>query len=386
MEDGNLSCVVGLQYGDEGKGRITDLINTLKDVDYVVRFNGSKNAGHSFKINGNKYVTHQVPAGVLTDKASVIANGCYVEPVALAREMKGFRDQGFNIENIRVSELAHVVMLEHIYEDIANETDKKRKNTIGTTRSGVGPCAVAKFGRTGLKLGNLIKLKNYLSNQDLKESLEFLAPFVCDTTLLLIDAVKENKKILFEGAQSFQLDVDYGDYPFVTSSSCIAQYSLVSSGIPLKYANNMRVYGVFKPYITRVGAGSFQTEMEESITKLVRQIGNEYGATTGRKRKCGWLDLPALKRACMVNGVTDLCLVKSDIFLGFTKILVCTGYDRESNPIFIELKGWDKLSISSATCKTNKEFMDFIELVETTVGVPVKIISYGAERKDYFTI
>lgn len=400
-----ISAVVGLQYGDEGKGRFTDFL--MKDYDVNIRFNGSSNAGHSVSIDNNNYVVHLMPSGIFSNKHCLVANDCVLDPITFVEEIKYVESKGFKTDKLKLGSCVTLICPFHRELDAFWEENNTLK--LGTTKRGVGHAYADRARRTALRLqcaflsmdeiyakycecfgkNNERFIEYYMKKCDLLKSfeefynaLQQLKPYIVDVTDFMIEHDKEN--VLFEGAQSTQLDVTWGEYPFVTSSYCLAQNALVSTGVR-KEIN--KVYGVFKVYTTRVGTGPFITAMDIETDEKVRQLGGEFGATTGRPRKCGWLDLVALKRSCILNGVTDLCVVKTDIFNGFNKIKVCVGYKlngellnrtpfiheyKDITPEYMEFDAWDN--------ENSDKLNNFISYIEQYTNVKVTFVSYGKDR------
>ncbi|ACL71055.1 adenylosuccinate synthase [Halothermothrix orenii] len=414
--------VVGTQWGDEGKGKITDMLARTADV--VVRYGGGNNAGHTVIVDGKKFELHLIPSGILyPEKVNVIGNGVVVDPEALVEEMNMLKEEGISLNNLYVSETAHVIMP---YHRLLDKLEEKRKGDgkIGTTGRGIGPAYTDKVARRGLRVIDLLdedtfyeKLKLALDYQNLllekvyqvepmdikeimaqyKEYIEVLRPHVTNTSLLLDEAIKEDKKIFFEGAQGTLLDIDYGTYPYVTSSNPTAGGVCTGTGVGPVWIDD--VIGVVKAYLTRVGEGPFPTELNNDIGDKLRDKGHEYGVTTGRPRRCGWLDIPILKHAVRVNGLTELALTKLDVLSGLREVKVCTGYrygDRlieefpgnidilsGCEPVYEVLPGWDD-DITGV-----REYGDlpenarrYVKLIEDMVKVPVTIIGVGPGRKE----
>lgn len=414
-----LDVLLGLQWGDEGKGKIVDVLAPKYNV--IARFQGGPNAGHSLEFNEIKHVLHTIPSGVFRPETiNIIGNGVVIDPVIFMEEIKELIDLNVNIRaNLYISKRAHLILPSHRILDAASEA-AKGKTKIGSTLKGIGPTYMDKTGRNGLRIGDII-------NPGFKEKYDFLTSkhkellkqynfeFNIDEyeenwfkgielikTFNLIESehevnryLDENKLILAEGAQGTLLDIDFGSYPFVTSSNTICAGACTGLGVaPNKIGN---VIGIFKAYCTRVGSGPFPTELEDIDGETLRKQGHEFGATTGRPRRCGWLDLPALKYAVMLNGVTELIITKADVLTGFESIKVCTHYifngkeidylpyevNEPLKPIYKEFKGWkeDITQINSYN-KLPQEFTDYIKYIELQVGVPIKIISVGPNRDE----
>ncbi len=403
---GYADCLLGLQWGDEGKARFMDLLSS-RDYSYAVRFQGGANAGHTVYHNSQKFVFHLIPAAVFNEKCiSVIGNGVAFDPEIFESELNDLEKKGIKCKDrIIVSDKASIVLPIHKKCDAHRE----KKNPIGTTKKGIGPTYEAKVVRYGLKVYHLLDnsykerleiLFDYLEKEkesdEFLENLEFLnkyasfvRPFVNETEIILNKALLEGKNILFEGAQAAALDIDFGTYPFVTSSNTLMSSITSGSGVSTRWIRE--VYGVSKSYLTRVGNGPFPTELDNSDGEKIRDLGKEYGATTGRPRRCGWLDLPMIKYYSMINGVSKLIITKVDIFYGFGDFKICTGYKHketgevveyfpltrleEFKPIFEDIKGFDNVE--------SKEFNDFINIIEKYLDIPVNMVSMGPEREDY---
>ena len=412
------TVVVGLQWGDEGKGKIIDYLCRSQDV--VARFQGGNNAGHTVVVNGEKFVFHLIPSGILRKgKICAIGNGVVVDPMVLIKEIKFLKKMGIavNADNLKISALSHVIMPYHRIMDELRE--KKRIQKIGTTKRGIGPCYADKVARCGIRMIDLIqpdvlalKLKDNLREKNLifknvygfkgfsyekiyKEYSTYantLKKHVCDMVDFFYK--KRNKKFLFEGAQGTFLDIDFGTYPFVTSSSTIATNSLLGSG--LNFLKVDKVIGIAKAYTTRVGEGPFPTELKGGFCEYFRKKGGEFGATTGRPRRCGWLDLVVLKRAVIMNNVTDLIVTKLDVLDGLEKIKVCTGYKYKNkkltdfphdlnkvSPVYREFKGWkDPITNVRKFSKLPKAAKTYINFMESFLGVKIRFISVGERREE----
>ncbi len=399
--------LIGTQWGDEGKGRVVDFFTPFSD--YVVRYQGGANAGHTLVIGKEKTVLHLIPSGILREKVQcVIGNGVVIDPKSLIDEIKMVRDKGYfqNNSQLAISSAAHVVMPYHkIVERLREE--RSGKNKIGTTGRGIGPCYEDKAGRVGIRMRDLISeerlrerlelvlpeknlyIKHVLSGseelkiQDLMdEYLEYgkqLGMYIKDTVELMGDAIASKKNILFEGAQGTALDIDHGTYPFVTSSNTVSSGACSGSGIGP--TNIDYVLGVAKVYTTRVGSGPFPTEQDNEIGRKLRNGGGEYGATTGRPRRCGWLDLALLKRSKDVNSVNGVVLTKLDVLCGFESLKVCIEYNDDGTPVYQEMPGWKE------NLKSVKSFEDlprnakkYIQYIEMHLGIPVVMLCMGPER------
>ncbi len=415
-----VDVVLGLQWGDEGKGKIVDVLTPRYDV--VARFQGGPNAGHSLEFGGNKYVLNTIPSGIFHEHCiNIIGNGVVVDPVQLKKEIEKAMTTGVDIKkNLYISEKAHVILPTHRLVDAASEAHKG-EHKVGSTLRGISPTYQDKIGRSGLRIGDLLdpnfnekyaqvvanhkKLLdsfNYeynLSDHEpaFFEAVEFLKQFkIINSEYYVNSLIKEGKKVLAEGAQGTLLDIDFGSYPFVTSSNTITGGACSGLGIAPQHIN--KVYGIFKAYCTRVGNGPFPTEQENETGEKLRKLGHEFGATTGRPRRTGWLDLPTLKYAIMLNGVTDLICTKSDVLSGFEEVLVCDGYDMNGKttseipfdlsrkdilPLYRSFAGWTedltKIRNYQDLPATFKTYMDY---VEAQIGVPVNVISVGPDREE----
>jgi adenylosuccinate synthase len=416
-----VSILVGLQWGDEGKGKIVDILSP--DYDFVARYQGGANAGHTIVFNGKKYVLHLIPSGIFTKGIKcVIGNGTVIDPVALLDEIEVIEKEGIDLKGrLFISRDAHLILPYHKIIDAINES---KDDKIGTTKRGIGPAYFDKFARRGIKIcdleivhilkekieKNLTYLKSIFPDSDelkdltveyiydnLLKQYEQFKQYVSFTQKLLNDAIRNGKNVLLEGAQGALLDVDFGTYPFITSSHPTSGGACTGSGIPPNRITN--VVGIVKAYTTRVGEGPFPTELFDENGKKLSEIGAEFGATTGRPRRCGWLDLVALKYACMINGVTELVITKSDVLDSFDEIFVCTNYkigdvmtdDFNTNvnklvlvkPLYKKFKGW-KVTINKIREFINlpSEYKEYIEFIENYVGVKIKYISTGASREE----
>ena len=417
------SVLVGTQWGDEGKGKITDLISG--DFDVVCRYGGGANAGHSVVANGHNLALHQIPSGIVhEDVLSIIGNGCIVDPVVVLEELEHLKGEGLSCKGLRISGNAHIVMPWHKVLDGAHE-QKLGKNNIGTTKRGIGPCYMDKMNRTGIRMQDMLdddtfrekveaslayqnpilekvyELPTYDVDAVCEEFLgyaEQLRPYIIESGKLLNEELAEGKKVLFEGAQATMLDLDHGTYPFVTSSNCTAGGAVTGSGVGP--TNIDRVLGVAKAYLTRVGSGPFPTELslDEGVGKFLLETGHEYGVTTGRERRCGWYDAVVVKYAAQVNGLTDLAITKLDVLTGLDTIKVCTAYDCDgveydtvpehravfdhAKPKYIEVPGWQE---DITGCRSFDELpqaaQDYIKLIEDLSGVKVSIVAVGPDRE-----
>lgn len=416
--------VIGAQWGDEGKGKIVDLLTTK--IDYVVRYQGGHNAGHTLFINNKKIVLHLIPSGILNKNTTVIiGNGVVLSPKALINEIKNLEKQGIKIYNrLFISTSCPLILDYHVMLDIAREK-LKNSETIGTTCNGIGPAYEDKVSRRGLRVEDLFnkkKLSNKLKNivnyhnfqlvnfykvkpviyekifNDIISMSDYLTSISVDVTELLYKAIKNNKTILFEGAQGSLLDIDHGTYPFVTSSNTTAASASTGTGIGPLYLN--KILGVFKSYSTRVGNGPFPTELINDIGDYLCLKGKEFGSTTGRKRRTGWLDIPIMRRSIQINSITELCLTKLDILDKLKEIKICVAY-RNSNdeiikntpssleewqnvqPIYETMPGWNAKTFGLTKLENlPKEAFNYIEKIEKLLNVPINLISTGPKRDD----
>ena len=411
--------LLGLQWGDEGKGKVVDVLTPHYDV--IARFQGGPNAGHTLEFEGIKHVLHTIPSGIFhPGKINIIGNGVVIDPAVFKKEIDALLKMGVDVKkNLFISRKAHLILPTHRLLDAASEAHKG-KSKIGSTLKGIGPAYMDKTGRNGLRVGDIesrdfseryntlvAKHKELLGfynfNYNLsehepawKEGIELIRSLsLIDSEYAINNYLKEGKNILAEGAQGSLLDIDFGSYPFVTSSNTITAGTCTGLGIaPSKIGE---VFGIFKAYCTRVGSGPFPTELFDETGELLRKKGNEFGATTGRPRRCGWLDLPALKYAIMLNGVTKLIMMKPDVMSGFEKIKVCTHYkykgetidyipfdvvNENIEPVFSEYNGW-KINIDTITNVENipKELNDYISYLESALELPIVIVSVGPDRK-----
>lgn len=412
-----VDVVLGLQWGDEGKGKIVDVLANSYPV--IARFQGGPNAGHSLHFEGKKFVLHTVPSGVFRKNAvNIIGNGVVIDPIIFKEECMEIEATGVPVrERVVISKKAHLILPTHRIIDAASEA-AKGKSKIGSTLKGIGPTYMDKTGRAGLRVGDILAadfadrfltLKNkhiaYLTQYDYEynaeekesewmEAIEYLKTFkLVDGEYVANKYLAENKKILAEGAQGTMLDVDFGSYPFVTSSSTTC--AGVCTGLGVAPTKIGKVYGIFKAYCTRVGSGPFPTELNDETSEELRKKGFEFGATTGRPRRTGWLDLPALKYAIMLDGVTELIMMKADVLDTFDTIKVATGYKvdgvetdqvpydtyAEIEPIYKEFKGWNKdLSQITREEELPFEFMNYVRFIEKELNVPISVISLGPDR------
>jgi adenylosuccinate synthase len=430
MKTGQNTAIVGLQWGDEGKGKIVDLLTAKHDV--IVRYNGGANAGHTVVVGDEKYALHLIPSGILyEDKQCIIGNGVVVDPVQLIKEIDTLRDRGIEVgDNLRISNRAHVVMPYHKEHDAALEQKLsqiagKGDQSIGTTKRGIGPAYADKVHRaTAVRMGDLLDPKALLDKLKVTCSIRCaeltalgvdappldadaladeyaaygrrLAPHIIDTVYELHDCVNAGKKILFEGANACLLDIDHGTFPYVTSSNCSALGIHAGTGLPGKYVNE--VVGIMKAYSTRVGGGPFPSEELDEIGEQIRERGNEYGTTTGRPRRCGWLDLVAVKYSAMICGTTSVACMLLDVLSGFDELKICTAYELEdgststrfipdarllakAKPIFETFQGWpeeiDHITSPDDLPENAKAYLDFISKY---LDLPISIVSVGPKR------
>lgn len=414
-----VDVLLGLQWGDEGKGKIVDVLTPTYDM--IARFQGGPNAGHTLEFNGIKHVLHTIPSGIFHDGTkNIIGNGVVIDPVILKKEIDALQKLGVDTKKqLLISKRAHLILPTHRLLDAASEA-AKGKDKIGSTLKGIGPTYMDKTGRNGLRVGDILaanfkekyttlveKHKQLLGFYKFDYNLSELEPtwfegidalrqltFI-DSENYLNEALKNGKKILAEGAQGSLLDIDFGTYPFVTSSNTVTAGACTGLGVaPGKIGN---VIGIFKAYCTRVGSGPFPTELLEETGEKMRQIGREFGSTTGRPRRCGWLDLPALNFAITINGVTELNMMKADVLSEFDSIKVCTKYKVDGietdhlpyditfatiEPVYVELPGWKTdLTKLKDEAELPQELLHYISFIENQTGIPVSVVSIGPDRK-----
>ncbi|MGX4588472.1 adenylosuccinate synthase [Paenibacillus chitinolyticus] len=413
--------VVGTQWGDEGKGKITDYL--AESAEVVARYQGGNNAGHTILIGGKKYKLTMIPSGIFNhDKMCVIGNGMVINPAALVDELQYIRDNGFSVDNLKISDRAHVIMPYHLLLDELEE-DRKGANKIGTTRKGIGPCYMDKAARNGIRIADLMdaqeferKLRHIVEDKNtllkqvygrdgldadaiLKEYLgyaEQLRIFVTDTSVVLNDAIDAGKRVLFEGAQGVMLDIDQGTYPFVTSSNPTAGGVCIGSGVGPTKIN--QIIGVAKAYTTRVGDGPFPTELNDAIGDQIRETGHEYGTVTGRPRRVGWFDSVVVRHARRVSGITGLSLNSIDVLTGLETVKICTGYKyrgeiiehypaslnmlSECEAVYEELPGWSEdVSNAKSLSDLPENARHYLERVSQLTGIPLAIFSVGRNRE-----
>lgn len=419
-----VDVLLGLQWGDEGKGKIVDVLTPQYDI--IARFQGGPNAGHTLEFEGIKHVLHTIPSGIFRKEVlNVIGNGVVIDPVIFQKELEKLAPFDLDITSrLLVSKKAHLILPTHRLLDQASEA-AKGLNKIGSTLKGIGPTYMDKTGRNGLRVGDIYSpnfkqkydalVEKHLGILSHHEGFEFdLASLetpwfegievlktlpAIDSEQYMNDALKAGKKILAEGAQGTMLDIDFGTYPFVTSSNTVTAGTCTGLGVaPTKIGN---VIGIFKAYCTRVGSGPFPTELENEIGEKIRKEGFEFGATTGRPRRCGWIDLPQLRYAIMVNGVTELSMMKSDVLDTFDSIYACTHYiingekvdffpfdiiDSEVTPVYEEIKGWNSdLTKLSSYADAPAELKSYVEYLEQKLEVPITVVSVGPDRKQTLT-
>ena len=412
-----VDVLLGLQWGDEGKGKVVDVLTPRYDV--VARFQGGPNAGHTLEFEGKKYVLRSIPSGIFqNNNVNIIGNGVVLDPILFMDEAKALEESGTDIKKIlKISKKAHLIMPTHRRLDAAQEK-AKGDSKIGTTGKGIGPTYTDKISRNGLRVGDIFsnfeqkyaiaKAKHIATLTQLggdtdvaeleaqwMQAIDYIKGFdIIDSEYVVNGLLAQGKKVLCEGAQGTMLDVDFGSYPFVTSSNTITAGACVGLGLaPNKIGD---VYGIFKAYCTRVGSGPFPTELFDETGAKIRDLGHEYGAVTGRERRCGWVDLVALKYAIMINGVTKLIMMKSDVLDGFETIKACTAYkidgivtdqfpfdikDENIEPIYNELKGWNTdMTSMKSTEEFPAEFKAYIDFLESELNVPICIVSVGPDR------
>ena len=416
----SVDVLLGLQWGDEGKGKVVDFL--APKYDFIARFQGGPNAGHTLKFDDKKHVLHQIPSGIFRkNKHNIIGNGVVLDPVIFKNEVDSIHEK-FKInlhEIISISNKAQLISPVHRLLDKVLEKNKGDKK-IGSTLKGIGPTYQDKIGRHGLRVGDVLsksfkdkyaKQKSYhdyfldghyddnfkLEEENFFLSVQFLKKFeITDTEYLINNNINKEKKFLAEGAQGTLLDIDFGSYPFVTSSNTTTAGACIGLGIsPRKISN---VYGIFKAYCTRVGAGPFPTELFDNVGDTIAHNGNEFGSTTGRPRRCGWLDIPALKYSVMLNGVTHLYIMKADVLSDFDEVKVCTGYIYDGKeidyfpsiidsdnikPVYTVFPGWtSKVNESRRYEDLEDNFKNYITFIEDSVGVKIKLISLGPDREE----
>ncbi len=415
-----VDVLLGLQWGDEGKGKIVDVLSP--EYDLIARFQGGPNAGHTLEFENKKFVLNTIPSGIFNDKIiNLVGNGVVIDPILLRKELLNLQQHGFDpvsSNKLTIARKAHLILPTHRLLDAASET-KMGKSKIGSTLKGIGPTYMDKTGRNGIRVGDtalpdfkeryqklvdkhLSILEHYgpvpdFSDQEQEffKAIEFLLTLKqVDSEHFVNQYLKDGKPVLAEGAQGTLLDVDFGSYPFVTSSNTTTAGACTGLGIAPRHIG--KVIGIFKAYCTRVGSGPFPTELFDETGEQLRHAGNEFGSTTGRARRCGWLDIPALKYAIMINGVTEMVMTKADVLSGFSTIKVCTRYEYngeiidympydiqslEAKPIYDEVSGWqDDLTGIKSSEELPENLVKYVKYIEEQVGVPVKYLSVGPDR------
>lgn len=420
--------VVGTQWGDEGKGKVVDLLTA--GADMVARFQGGNNAGHTLVVGGKKFIFHLIPSGILyKDKKCFIGNGVVVDPEVLLQEIQDLKAVGEEItpERLALSDKAHIIMPYHKAIDLAREA-AKGKHMIGTTGRGIGPCYEDKAARVGIravdltepetlkeKIATNLEEKNFFLTKFLDSDplelkpivdgylgmAERLVPFITDVSVELDQGIKANKKVLFEGAQGVHLDIDHGTYPFVTSSNPVAGGACAGTGIGPSQLHH--VVGIVKAYTTRVGAGPFITELEDATGDYIQKQGQEFGATTGRRRRCGWLDLVVIQDSVRLSGLDSLAITKLDVLTGVEKLKICVGYELDGEritarpaslkklagctPVYMEIPGWQEdISEARQLDQLPPQTHAYLETIEEITGVPISIISVGPGREETIMI
>ena len=414
-----VDVLLGLQWGDEGKGKIVDVLTPKYDI--VARFQGGPNAGHTLEFNGTKHVLHTIPSGIFHEHVTnIVGNGVVIDPIVFATEIEKLKAKNVDVAaRLLISKKAHLILPTHKLLDAASEAEKG-KSKIGSTLKGIGPTYMDKTGRNGLRIGDILsenfiekyntlveKHKKMLSHFQFEYSLDEMETAWFEgievlKTLTFIDsenylhkAIREDKKILAEGAQGSLLDIDFGSYPFVTSSNTVAAGACTGLGVAPNSIGS--AFGIFKAYCTRVGSGPFPTELDNEVGERMRKEGNEFGSTTGRARRCGWLDIPALRYACRLNGITELYMMKADILSIFEEIHVCTHYkingvqtdempydllDGKVEPVYTTLKGWNADLTQIRTIEAfPKELSDYIAFIEKELEIPITYVSVGPDRE-----
>ncbi|RXJ50648.1 adenylosuccinate synthase [Gelidibacter gilvus] len=416
-----VDLLLGLQWGDEGKGKIVDVLTSKYNI--IARFQGGPNAGHTLVFNGKKHVLHTIPSGIFhEDTVNLVGNGVVIDPVIFNKELDKLEEQNVDYrKSLLISRKAHIILPTHRLLDAASEASKG-KAKIGSTLKGIGPTYMDKTGRNGMRVGDLeltdwkdkyraladkhqamiafynvdVQYNLQEMEQEFFKSIEVLKSLTfIDSEEYLHQAQKEGKTILAEGAQGSLLDIDFGTYPFVTSSNTTAAGACTGLGIPPNQIGE--VFGIFKAYTTRVGSGPFPTELFDEIGETMGRVGNEFGATTGRSRRCGWLDLVALRYACQVNGVTKLIMMKGDVLSGFETLKVCTAYNYKGDiihhfpynieaenvtPIYTDFKGWNEdLTGMTDAADMPQALLEYIEFLEKELEIPITIVSVGPDRK-----
>jgi adenylosuccinate synthase len=416
MKDTSVTAVVGAQWGDEGKGKITHYL--AEKADIIVRYAGGNNAGHTVIIGEEKFKLHHIPSGILhAEKLCILGNGMVIDPEVLIGEMRGLQERGIACDNIRISDRAHIIMPYHRWLDAVQEKARGDRK-LGTTGRGIGPAYMDKVGRSGIRAFDLLnhhQLREKVA-QNMSEKSHFLEgsalsidtimedytrfarsleAHIMDTSLLLWDALKEGKRVILEGSQGALLDLDFGTYPFVTSSNAISGGGSPGSGIPPYFIK--KVVGISKAYTTRVGTGPFPTELKDATGERLLKVGAEFGTTTGRPRRCGWLDMVILKYATRINGINSIALTKLDVLSGISPLRIATEYTCEGarlsdipasldmltkcTPVYREIEGWTEDISSCLTFDAlPRKAQSYIRTIEEFLEVPIDIISVGAEH------
>jgi len=415
----NIDILLGLQWGDEGKGKIVDAISPKYDI--IARFQGGPNAGHSLEFNNVKHVLHLIPSGIFhPEKLNIIGNGVVIDPSVFKKEIDELGPPVDELtKRLIISNKANLILPSHRILDTAYEL-QKGNTKIGSTLKGIGPAYTDKTSRNGLRAGDILRkdfrelyedhlkshltiLKNYDFKFDLKEyekgwfeGIEMLKKFrIVNTEYLVNELVGKGSRVLAEGAQGTMLDIDFGSYPYVTSSNTISAGACTGLGISPKLISE--IFGIFKAYCTRVGSGPFPTELNDDTGNTLRNIGREFGSTTGRPRRCGWLDLPSLKYSIMLNGITKLFMTKADVLSGFKSVKVCTFYqvdgkdclelpfgtDTVIEPVYTEMQGWDEdISAIRDYISLPQSLKKYIEFIENQTGIPITLVSVGPDRQE----
>ena len=418
-----VDVLLGLQWGDEGKGKLVDVLTP--EYDIIARFQGGPNAGHTLEFNNIKHITHNIPSGVFRENSiNIIGNGVVLDPIIFKQEIEEVKALNVDLgSRLKISRKAHLIMPTHRVLDAASEA-AKGKTKIGSTLKGIGPTYMDKTGRNGLRVGDIespdfLEKYKFLTNKHLQilkqfdfefdlakfeagwmEGIESIKSFeLVNGEYLINQYLEEGKSVLGEGAQGSMLDIDFGSYPYVTSSNTICAGACIGLGLaPQKIG---KVIGVFKAYCTRVGSGPFPTELEGEMGEALREYGAEYGATTGRPRRCGWLDLPALKYSIMLSGVTELNMTKSDVLTHFDTLRVCTAYkingkqtqelpfdiNQPVEPVYREMPVWkEDISIMRSKEELPVEMLDYLKFIESEVNIPVSVISVGPDREQFISL
>ncbi len=419
MPQNKVDVLLGLQWGDEGKGKVVDVLTPRYDI--VARFQGGPNAGHTLEFEGKKYVLRSIPSGIFQHgQTNIIGNGVVLDPVLFREEAEALERSGIDLHKVlKISKKAHLILPTHRRLDAANEKAKGDAK-IGTTGKGIGPTYTDKISRNGLRLGDALapdfkeryaaardrhlqRLASMGENPDITEleqrwldAIDYLRRFdIIDSEFVINNALSQGKSVLCEGAQGTLLDVDFGSYPFVTSSNTVTAGACTGLGVAPNRIGD--VFGIFKAYCTRVGSGPFPTELFDETGRRIRDIGHEYGAVTGRERRCGWIDLVALRYAIMINGVTQLIMMKSDVLDGFDEIKACVAYEIDGKqvtdfpysldtvdvkPVYVTLPGWHTdMTAMKSEDQFPQQFKDYIKFLEEQLATPITIVSIGPDRE-----